>query len=351
MKKIALFLVTVIFITGCKKDEEASDEAHILDFSVVNTSITGFSLEQVFIDEKFSHVLVLSQNNLSDENPPISFIPEIEISPGATIFPNSGDEVSFYNKDEAISYVVTAENGDQVTWSFTIRDMQLPNAGFEDWYDTVGMNGGHYLEPGLSARSTVWSTANMGTSIYGEYGTQPITDGENTLVQITTGETSSVPVTSGTIFTGKFDIQGAINNPTDPSQATDFGIPFTFRPVALKLNYKFTPGEHYVDGTLVDPNDIFGGFTIDTLEGSDQCYLWSFLEIINGDDVQVVAKAELVQGDTVKELTEVIIPYVYESDLKPTHISVVLSSSKDGGEFRGAVGSTLIVDDVELVYE
>jgi hypothetical protein len=34
----------------------------------------------------------------------------------------------------------------------------------------------------------------------------------------------------------------------------------------------------------------------------------------------------------------------------PTHISVIMSSSAGGGEFEGAVGSLLEVNDFELVY-
>jgi hypothetical protein len=35
----------------------------------------------------------------------------------------------------------------------------------------------------------------------------------------------------------------------------------------------------------------------------------------------------------------------------PTHITFVGSSSFDGANFAGAIGSTLIIDDVEMVYK
>ena len=192
MKKFALLLIPVILLTGCKKDEEESGEAQILDFSLVSTSITDFSLEEIFIDDELSKVLVLAQNDLSGENPPISFTPEITISEGASIVPPSGVEVVFDNKDGAVTYTVTAANGDEIVWDFTIRDMQLSNAGFEDWFDTLGVDGNPYPEPGLSAESTIWGTANMGTSMFGVYGTTQLADGENTLVKIETGATRTV---------------------------------------------------------------------------------------------------------------------------------------------------------------
>lgn len=35
----------------------------------------------------------------------------------------------------------------------------------------------------------------------------------------------------------------------------------------------------------------------------------------------------------------------------PTHITFVASSSFDGANFAGAIDSTLIIDDIEMVYE
>jgi hypothetical protein len=35
----------------------------------------------------------------------------------------------------------------------------------------------------------------------------------------------------------------------------------------------------------------------------------------------------------------------------PTHINFVATSSFDGANFAGAIGSVLIIDDVEMIYE
>jgi len=35
----------------------------------------------------------------------------------------------------------------------------------------------------------------------------------------------------------------------------------------------------------------------------------------------------------------------------PTHITLVASSSFDGANFAGAIGSVLIIDDVEMIYK
>jgi hypothetical protein len=77
---------------------------------------------------------------------------------------------------------------------------------------------------------------------------------------------------------------------------------------------------------------------------------YAILEKRDGSGVVEIGRAEMTSGDLQEELTEISLPFVYSSDQKPTHISVVFSSSKDGDLFTGAVGSTLLVDDVELVY-
>ena len=97
---------------------------------------------------------------------------------------------------------------------------------------------------------------------------------------------------------------------------------------------------------------ILGGFTVDTLlDGTDEFSFWADLEVRNGDNVRNIGRAELKSSETVEDLTEISIPFVYTSEEKPTHISVVFASSTAGGDFKGAVGSTLIVDDLELIYE
>ena len=158
------------------------------------------------------------------------------------------------------------------------------------------------------------------------------------------------PVTAGTLFTGRFDINGAINHPTDPRQATHFGTPFSLRPVSFKFKYAYQPGDLYVRATLNNPDNIFGGFTVTELQGSDMFTAYAILERRDGSNVVEVGRAEMISGDQQNEITEVSLPFVYSSDQKPTHITVVFSSSKDGDLFTGAVGSTLTVDDVELIY-
>ena len=56
-------------------------------------------------------------------------------------------------------------------------------------------------------------------------------------------------------------------------------------------------------------------------------------------------------GTTGDIMTEALLTFNYTSSENPTHITIVFSSSTDGHFWRGAVGSTLVIDDLELIYE
>jgi len=50
------------------------------------------------------------------------------------------------------------------------------------------------------------------------------------------------------------------------------------------------------------------------------------------------------------DFIEQTVDFVYANNEEPTHLTVVFTSSKDGDYWTGAVGSTLIVNDLELIY-
>jgi hypothetical protein len=352
MKQFFLYLIVSAVLISCSKDNNDTIDtpADIIDFSVNAT--TEFTPKQVNIDKTNSHIYIFSETSIDNAVFPISITPDIQISEGASITPNSGIAVNFSDREDFAQYTLTSASGKSSSeWVATIRDKQIPNSDFENWHKLTGMNSLEFDQPGKHAENTVWSTANMGTSLFGIYGTIPIELNSNTMVKIQTGKTTTVPVTAGTLFLGKFDLEGAIQNPTDPKKATDFGVPFIYRPSAIKLLYKYKSGDHLIQATLKDPSSLFGGFTIDSLSGKDEFNIYATLEVRNDDGVKEIARAELKGDDTDVVLTEISLPFVYTSDETPTHISIVFTSSAYGDLWKGAVGSELIIDDLELIYD
>lgn len=349
MKNIYVALFILLVFTSCKKDQQ-SNEASILDYSVANLNRHSFTLDEVYLDNSEHIIYMLFANSIPTDSLPLQFTPSFNLSTGAKATPTSGEAVTINNLNDRFTYTVTAEDGTKIDYYVVLRDNQIPDNDFENWYYETGMNGKPCIEPGESATTTVWATANQGTSIYNQFGTTPVVVDGNTYAQIATGETSSIPITSGTLFTGKFDIQGAINHPTDPREATKFGIPFCLRPDSIKFKYTYQPGSRYIRATLNNPVSIFGGFTVTDIPGSDMFTAYAILEVRDGSNVTEIGRAQITSGDTQLVMKKISIPFIYSTLQKPTHISIVFASSKDGDLFTGAVGSTLTIDDVELVY-
>ncbi|MFC2151462.1 PCMD domain-containing protein [Bacteroidota bacterium] len=349
MKKILIVLAITLFVFACSDDK--SSDAEIIDLTITNLSSTDLNYQNTSIDSEMKKIYIFLDNDLTEFIFPITLSADIRLSSGAKTSSISSGDLIFANSDEVKTIEVEAEDGTLKNWYIYLFHRQIQNSAFEYWFDNQGMNGKIYQEIGSSSVTSVWATANMGTSIYDVHCTQPLTDGSNTLVEIYSGETGNLPITAGTIFTGIFNVAGAISHPTDPEQATIFGIPFTFRPTAIKYKFKYQSGDRYILATLNDPNNIFGGFTVTDIEGEDKCSMEATLEIRNGDQVNEIARAELFSETTDDVLTEITIPFIYTSNNIPTHISVMFSSSTEGDIWKGSVGSTLVIDDVELVYE
>ena len=171
------------------------------------------------------------------------------------------------------------------------------------------------------------------------------------------------PITSGSLFTGKFefDLMGALQNPLS---LIKFGVSYENKPLYFKGVYTYIPGENYIDGS--DKNNIK-----DNLDVIDECSIQAVLYEVQKDDkgnnipltgVDIntsqrrVAVAALEDGSEKKEWTSFMIPFKYLEGKsyeqgKEYMMAIVCSSSKDGDKFKGAVNSTLIVDELEIVGE
>ncbi len=349
MKKVLPLLLVATLFFACNDDK--SGNADITEAYITDLSDGNLNYVQTSIDSETGKIYLFFNNDLRDITFPINLSADIKVSSGAKMSSFINGELVFSDPDNVLTTEVIAEDGTSKNWSVYLVHKQLQNSDFESWFENMGMNGKSYQEVGSSSVTSVWSTANMGTSMYSVYCSNPITEGLNTIVEITTGETSQVVITAGTVFTGIFSLAGAIANPTDPEQATKFGTPFIFKPKSIKLKYKYQAGEDYIQATLNDPTSIFGGFTTESISGEDECTIYAFLESRVDNEIIELARAEFYSGTTENTLAETNIEFTYTSSIEPTHITIVFSSSRDGALWRGAIGSTLIIDDIELIYE
>lgn len=265
------------------------------------------------------------------------------------------------------SITVTAEDGSNHVWTVTsfvaAANPQLDNGNLDEWYQTAS----DYYEPGSSAESTIWGTGNPGTQILNKLATTPFDlGGGNKAAKLETlyngllPASLGMPISAGSIFTGFFNPDNL--DPTDPEAAIEFGTPFTGRPLKLRFKYQFEPGEENKDR---DGN---------ALSYPEMLDIYALLEVRLGGKTERLATAWFRSADAVESLTSMEVPFYYgELDNSfpdymkppdgawvgtdsaafalPTHITFVASSSFDGANFAGAVGSVLILDDVEMVYD
>jgi len=349
MNKVYLIMALLLYFVGCSKDE--SSDARIIDVTISSLSNESLEVKSTEINSETKKIYIFIDSDLNNIEFPLTAYTDFELSSGAKVPSVPNGEVQFSTPDQVKNITVEAEDGTINNWYIALIHRQVQNSSFETWYENQGMNGIYYKEIGSSSVNSFWATANIGTSMYGKYGTQPIIEGSNHLVQIMTDSTENLPLTAATLFTGNFNLEGATSNPTEPRKATEFGIPFKFKPVAMKFKYKYQAGERYIQATLKYPSTIFGGFTVTEIDGEDRCSIYAVLETRNGSDITEIARAELYSETTQNVLTETTLPFNYTSSEEPTHITIVFASSKDGDLWKGAFGSKLVIDDLELIYE
>lgn len=238
--------------------------------------------------------------------------------------------------------------------------LQLPNPGFENWSeykrnDAVTTTA---LAVHGEDEEMFWDTGNWGSAtIKGKYVTTPDESdfhGGKRAIQLKS-ENIVVKFAAGNLFAGKYI------NTNGMDGELDFGRPFTVRPSALKGWFKYT------SVPISSVGDKLPSSVEDAQKGmNDKAIIYvavgdwdspvriktKTLELFEKDDPHIIAYQEMVVDKTVSNWTEFKLNLDYRSlTRKPTYIVVVASASKYGDYFTGGDGSTLWLDDFELVYE
>ncbi len=349
MKKI-LVLLTLISLMGCLKEDRFpfSDKNAILTFTLPGQT-TGTTIDDDSLRVNMS---------FSSESDLTALIPsEVTISNLASISPETTLPQDF---SAPVIYKVTAEDGTTADWTVIAgvqgSEPQLVNSDFNSWYSV-----GNYQQPGESASSTIWDSANKPLAIVNSPNTNPEErSGDDLYVNmVTIAAPALVRIAAATIYTGIFTDKPP--SVSDPRSNIAFGTPYAGTPVSFSTEYQYTPGDSYEDA---DGN---------VLPGNDNCDIYVLLQLADENDptnVQRVATAWFRSGDTVTDWTTITADFIYgELDagspdyMQPiapetwapagsiaNQITVVYSSSALGDSFTGAIGSVLNADNFVLNY-
>lgn len=282
-------------------------------------------------------------------------------------------------------YRAVAGDGTEVTYRAdeqefsTLTPPQLPNSGMEQWGKVVE-NGKDIVMP-MNNGADGWDTGNHGSGSMGVQLTQSHSDVKH-------GGAYSARLRSQFVglggLVGKFAAGNLFYGKYIKTDGTDgvigFGRPFDMPNAELKVT-KVRLWVSYQPATVVSGNNKGSGDHL-SVGATDQGHI--FVALFDGPDngdtdsgnngkygyvvrtkksgrrlfdknaVNVAAYGEKIfteaYGDGSLQMLEIPLEY-YAGKGNPTHIAVVCTASRYGDYFEGGEGSTMIIDDVELVYE
>ncbi len=251
-----------------------------------------------------------------------------------------------------------------------------PSGRYQVWFE---MDANDASNP----RRNYWASGNPGYNLTGlgsSPGVFPTTAAEGGVsgkcIKLETKDTGmygmstkpKMPIAAGNLFIGEFELSKASRY---PRKATKFGLPLVRKkPVTLEGYYKYKAGAKFTDAkkkvqpTMHDTADIYAVvYEIDPdnfvpLDGDN---------ILTASNIALMARIDKpaeFEGD-MSELAAA--DWVHFSEpFKPVNgkefdaerlarggyaIAIVMTSSRQGAYFEGAIGSTLYVDQLRVVYE
>lgn len=303
----------------------------------------------------------------------------LKLTPGATVQPASGSVQDF--SAGGVRYTVTSEDG---LWHRNYRVRFLPMAILNPVFDFENVE----PEPGRGrfynwyaygaghVRQNLWATGNSGFALSRssakpmEYPTVPWEDalaGKSVKLETCStggfGAMVNMRIAAGNLFLGTFDTQNALK---DAMAATCFGVPVNRKPVRFKGAYKFMPGPTFQDNKGVavegrtDAPDAYAVLYRNT-DKEGKPFVLHGNDVLTSPAIVAMARVENffhtgIETDSPWKYFD--LPLVYNEPVDMSllrnfgySLAVVFTSSIEGASFEGAVGSTLIVDSAEIVYE
>ena len=378
-------------MTSCIKDEAPNKECDIESAWVEGTEYEQYFYqaaemrkERISSAESAIVFYVRSLISLSKEIPL-----QLKITEGATVRPANGSPQDFTNGP--VAYTVTSEDGQwQRTYNVSFAEAPLPAdmfsfEHFESRSERTllgGLNEMHFFYELMQSPEVkdehyyCWATGNQGAAMVKngakseEFPTYSTPDGkEGRGVCLCTqsagamGEWMRKPIAAGSLFLGKFVVEEVMK---DPLRATQFGVPNGKEPVRINGWYKYKPGEKFTDLDMkeypgrTDEASIYAVFYRNT-DGEGNSYVLDghgvehLDKLMDNPQVYKVARvASLPPTDTWTEWEMFFEGKDVPDDIleaQGCNLALVFSSSKDGAQFEGAIGSTLYIDEVQVSYE
>lgn len=299
----------------------------------------------------------------------------LELPQGATVSTenkqaNDNPPLYDFSVEKSRTFIITSEDGNnKAEYRINLVTMELPllysfdNLSQDNPYHTL------YLSD--QSKKLQWASGNPGFKLTGmgntatDYPTIQSAGGKKGYcVKLETKDTGSfgsmagMPIASGNLFIGTFDLANALSKPLE---ATQFGYPFTKKPVKMTGYYKFKAGPQMTDAQKapVSGKDSFDIYAV-MYEAEDSNFFLNGANSLSHESIVKLARIKAEDAKETDEWTYFEIPFesvngkiIDDDNLKngKYKLAIVLSSSVNGAYFIGAIGSTLYVDEIEIVCE
>ena len=231
----------------------------------------------------------------------------------------------------------------------------LPNSSFENW-QTLSSSAMVLYGPG---EEMFWDSGNHGSATLNKNVTTP----DETYKHSGRYSVKMQSQFVGVLGIGKFAAGNLFVGQYLRTDGTDgvlsFGRPFTSRPTKLKGYIKYTPGtvDYSSTAELAKGATDIGSVYIAIGDWSEPIEIRTKdKKLFDKNDEKIIAYGEWDLTSATQGadggLLEFEIPLDYRSlDRIPSYLVLVASASKYGDYFTGSSGSTMWIDDLELIYE
>lgn len=244
----------------------------------------------------------------------------------------------------------------------------LPNANMDEWYKN-DKTWYPVSEADYSSKGSFWDSSNPATTTgAGALVNKNPTQGNSTTVHTSGGQSAELKsqyasfltigkFAAASLYTGKFNSLVGTNG-----AKIDFGQPFTSRPSALRGWFHYTNGKidyrgnNTPEGVAEKGTDDLCSIYIAIAKQPhqlDNTQVSTFFDFEN--DPNIIAYGSLPDSEAVSTNGEwkefnVELTYKDKTPLDQYYLIIVCSSSKYGDYFTGSTGSTMYIDDMELIY-
>lgn len=386
MHKKILVLAFAAFsmtLSSCFKDEPLNAECdieqayiHAEDPSVMFVKLT----DSIANTNETARVVTFSVRQGTDLT---AVAPLFRITDGATISPPNGSVHDF--SAGSVNYTVTSQDG---AWSktYTVRISEVadhsPQFDFEHFFLEPNKQK-YYIWTDLADDGTQllnWASGNAGFAIVGgskpadQYPTSPLDEGYKghgvRLVTRSTGAAGNVfkmPIAAGNLFTGEFIVGTAT---TKPLESTHFGsgdfCVITRKPLRLTGYYQYAPGATVTDRNkkvvegVTDQGDIYAVlFRNEATDASGNTvpFYLDGTNVKTSPQIVAIASAGNISR-TEGGWQRLDAKFEYRAEIDPQilaargySLAVVCTSSIEGANFQGAIGSELLVDELRVIVE